>query len=99
MKIEVTADGVVMSELYIGVIVDTPTGKFGICQRDDGLVINRFGGEVYNSNSLESTTIFSFIKRLHEDRDDEFQACKDAEQSTYLGGYLQALEDVMELMK
>lgn len=39
------------------------------------------------------------ICKLYEHRQLEFETCEDADGSTYIAGYLKALEDMLELMK
>lgn len=39
MKLEITEDGLLLSEVYSGLGIQTPMGVFGIAQRDDGIEV------------------------------------------------------------
>lgn len=39
MKLEITEDGLLLSEVYSGLGIQTPMGIFGIAQRDDGIEV------------------------------------------------------------
>ena len=57
MKIEATEDGLVLYEVYSGVGIRTPTGLFGIAQRDDGIEVMLEGKTVWTSRELPETGI------------------------------------------
>lgn len=53
MKINVNADGeVVLSDVFLGVGIETSMGLFGIAQRDDGIEIMLDGKTVWTSHEL-----------------------------------------------
>lgn len=51
MKIRHDADGIVFSEVYSGLRIETPSGHFGIAQRDDGIEVLQDGKLVWSSNN------------------------------------------------
>jgi hypothetical protein len=53
MKLEVTPDGLIFSEVFSGIGIRTPMGLFGIAQRDDGIEV------LYtNPRTKKTSTVF-----------------------------------------
>jgi len=76
MKIRNDADGIVFSEAYSGINVETPSGRFGIAQRDNGIEVLQDGKLVWSSEHPEVARLamYTALETKHKELQERFDA-------------------------
>lgn len=92
----------VFEDVFNAIVIKTDSGDFGICQRDFGIVVMKDGKEVFNSDfpiDIDKAVLDTKLQALWNEQNVKFNACEDPDGSTYLSGYLKAIEVIRLLLQ
>ena len=78
MKLEVNENGeIVLGDVFNPVVVTTPNGDFGICQRDGGIEVVQNGKVIFSSNDYERMEYLTEEYRLTREQMQSIVASND----------------------